>query len=125
MRALQAWSSLRDRPVSPLTGGLINATWRLGDPPVAVLQRLHPIFAPEVNLDIEAITAHVAARGLVTPRVVATDEGALWTVDDDGSCWRVLSWVPGVTHHKLSSPTSRLRSAARLRTIGRSNARPL
>ncbi len=105
MRALQAWSSLFPLPVSPLTGGLINATWRLGDPPVAVLQRLHPIFAPEVNLDIAAITTHVAARGLVTPSVVATDEGALWSVDEDGSCWRVLSWVPGVTHHKLTSPS--------------------
>lgn len=104
MKALDAWSGLRGLPVAPLTGGLINATWRLGEPPVAVVQRLHPIFAPEVNLDIAAVTAHVAARGLVTPRVLPTDDGALWTLDDEGACWRALSWVPGVTHHKLSDP---------------------
>jgi Ser/Thr protein kinase RdoA (MazF antagonist) len=101
MKVLQSWSELSALALTPLAGGLINETWQLGDPPVAVLQRLHPIFAPEVNLDIAAITAHLAAQGLLTPRVIPTDGGALWALDDEGRCWRALSWVPGVTHHKL------------------------
>ncbi len=102
---LRAWTDLRDLPCEVLEGGLINASYRLGDPPVAVVQRLHPVFAPEVNQDIAAITAHVARRGLVTPTVLATDDGALWVLDQQGACWRALSWVPGVTHHKLRDPS--------------------
>ena len=47
-----------------LTGGLINATYvvRDGGAPIAVVQRLHPIFGAQVNLDIEAVTAHLAAK---------------------------------------------------------------
>ncbi len=104
MKQLEPWSALRLLSATPLVGGLINATWRVGDPAVAVVQRLHPIFAPEVNLDIAAITAHVADQGLVTPRVLQTDSGAWWALDDQGACWRALSWVPGVTHHKLEDP---------------------
>ncbi len=98
---MDAWSSLRDQPVAPLAGGLINASWTVGEPPLAVIQRLHPIFAPEVNLDIAAITEHVASRGMATPQVLATDDGALWTLDEEKACWRALSFVPGVTHNAL------------------------
>lgn len=81
----------------PLTGGLINQTFaalRDGEP-VAVLQRLHAIFAPEVNLDIEALTAHLAARALTTPRLLRTGDGAAWVVDPQGQVWRALTWAPG------------------------------
>jgi hypothetical protein len=81
---------------------LINQTWSVGAPPVAVVQRLHPVFGAAVNADIDAVTRHLAAKGMVTPRLLRTDSGALW-VDDEG-CWRALSWVPGLTHHKLSDP---------------------
>ena len=39
-------------------GGLINDTFIVGEPPVAILQRVNPIFEPAVHHDIEAITAH-------------------------------------------------------------------
>ncbi len=96
---VHAWPDLADLPVRPLLGGLINDTYVVGDPPQAVLQRVNPIFPPRVNEDIEAVTAHVAARGLLTPRLLRTGAGALC----EGP-WRMLSWVPGVSHHKLSDP---------------------
>ena len=48
-----------DDRVEPIIGGLINQTYRVtrGQQPIAVLQRLHAIFAPEVNRDLDAITA--------------------------------------------------------------------
>ena len=58
-----AWGwAAPDAEIAPLAGGLINATYavRRGGAPIAVLQRLHPIFAGEVNL---AITVPAAVVG--------------------------------------------------------------
>jgi len=87
---------------SPLTGGLINATYavRSGGQLIAVIQRVHPIFRGEVNLDIDAVTTHLAARGLTTPRLVRTRDQRAW-VEHDGQVWRVLSWVDGTTVHAV------------------------
>jgi Ser/Thr protein kinase RdoA (MazF antagonist) len=68
-----------------------------------VLQRLHPIFAAEVNLDLDAVTAHLAARGMITPRLVATRAGRPWH-EHDGRIWRALSWIDGVTVHAVPGP---------------------
>lgn len=100
---LSAWPALEGLDHRPLSGGLINDTFSVGDPPVAVVQRLHRIFRPEVNLDILAVTAHLAEKGLVTPRLLPTTDG-WWVLDDEGGCWRALSWVPGVTVHALDGP---------------------
>lgn len=92
--------------IAELAGGLINATYavRRGGEPIAVLQRLHPVFGPQVNLDIEAVTAHLASRGLVTPRLVRTLEGRAWH-DHAGRVWRALSWVDGTTVHTVPDPS--------------------
>ena len=91
--------------ITLLPGGLINATYavRQGGEPIAVLQRLHPIFAGEVNVDIDAVTAHLAARGLTTPRLVRTRDGRAWH-DHAGQVWRALSWVDGTTVHAVPDP---------------------
>ncbi|MBK9036467.1 MAG: aminoglycoside phosphotransferase family protein [Myxococcales bacterium] len=91
--------------MTPLTGGLINATFavRRGGAPIAVVQRLHPIFAGEVNLDLEHVTAHLAAGGLATPRLIRTaTDGAAWLTDAELT-WRALTWVDGVAHHAVPS----------------------
>jgi hypothetical protein len=101
---LAAWG-WQAAEVAPLAGGLINATCavRLGGEPVAVIQRLHPVFAGEVNLDIEAITAHLVARGVTTPRLVRTRDGRAWH-DHAGRVWRALSWVDGTTVDAIPDP---------------------
>ena len=101
---IAAWSDLAAHPVEPLAGGLINDTFAVGRPPVAVVQRLHPIFEPRLHLDVEAVTAWIAERGLVTPRLLRTVDGSLWTIDDEERCWRALSWVPGRTVDQLDDP---------------------
>jgi Ser/Thr protein kinase RdoA (MazF antagonist) len=90
--------------VRPLGNGLINQTWAVqqasGDR--FVLQRLHRIFRPEVNTDIDAVTRHLAAKGLVTPRLIRTLAGDLWVVHE-GEVWRALSWVEGIGLDHLES----------------------
>jgi Ser/Thr protein kinase RdoA (MazF antagonist) len=92
--------------IAELTGGLINATYAVqrGGEPIAVLQRLHPVFGAQVNLDIEAVTAHLAARGLITPRLVRTLDGRAWH-EHAGRVWRALSWVDGTTVHAVPDPS--------------------
>jgi len=89
----------------PIEGGLINRTFLVEAPRGRfVLQRLHPIFGAEVHDDIEAVTAHLAARGLhITPRLVRTTDGALFTRLDDG-VWRLQTFVDGLTVHRVDGP---------------------
>lgn len=91
----RAYPGLSVEP-SPFGTGLINLTLRgrLGALEV-VVQRLHPVFAGTVHHDIEAVTAHLAARSFTTPRLVPTADGRLWVDDDEGRPWRVLSYVAG------------------------------
>lgn len=92
------WS---DAALAPLAGGLINTTYavEIGGAPVAVLQRLHKIFAPAVNEDLDAVTTHLAAKGLITPRLVRTRAGEVSV-----GPWRALTWVDGVTVHEVPDP---------------------
>lgn len=102
---LAAYGFSERAAMAPLEGGLINRTYRVEEAGRrAVLQRLHTIFAPSVNLDIAAITEHLAARGLATPRVLPTRDGALWVVDGEGFTWRMLSWLDGRTFNVVEQP---------------------
>ena len=90
--------------LEPLSGGLINATYLVrADEPIAVLQRLHPIFGAEVNLDLEAVTAHLAARGMITPRLIRTLDDRAW-LEHEG-IWRATTFVPGVAVASVPDPT--------------------
>lgn len=99
-----AWGWEADA-IAPIAGGLINATYRVdrGGAPIAVVQKLHPIFGGEVNLDLERVTAHLAAHGLPTPRLVRTRGGDAW-ITVGGDVWRALTWIDGVTYHRVPSP---------------------
>jgi len=87
------------------TSGLINPTWFASSLRGAalVLQRLNPIFPATVNLDIAAVTEHLARKGLLTPRLVPSRFGALW-FEHDGAVWRVLTRIDGVCRDALESP---------------------
>lgn len=95
--------------------GLINRTWfaRSADGQRFVLQRLHPIFPAEVNDDIEAVTAHLARKGLLTPRLVRSKDGNSWYRSADGGIWRVLTYIDGVTRHAIGTP-AQAREAGRV-----------
>lgn len=87
-------------PIEPIAIGLINQTFRVGG---LAIQRLHPIFAGEVNLDIEVITEHLASRAMITPRLVRTRGGGAW-IEHEGAVWRALTWIEGRVHTSLHEP---------------------
>jgi Ser/Thr protein kinase RdoA (MazF antagonist) len=94
--------------------GLINPTWYVrsrGGTPL-VLQRVSSIFPPTVNEDIAAVTEHLAAKGVLTPRLVPTRDGALW-LEHGGAVWRVLTFVDGVNRDAVESP-AQARAAGRV-----------
>lgn len=101
--ACQAWGS-----------GLINQTFRVdaGSAGRFALQRLNRIFDPAINEDIEALTRHLQAKGLSTPRLVPACDGRLWVRHDDAP-WRLLTWIDGVTHDTLAN-AAQARSAGAL-----------
>jgi Ser/Thr protein kinase RdoA (MazF antagonist) len=69
-----------------------------------IVQSVNPIFAKEVQEDIDAVTRHVEAKGLVTPRLLTTREGRLW-IEDSGEIWRAMTFIEGVTRNRLGSAT--------------------
>lgn len=92
-----------------LGDGLINETFLVGSSLIprlsAVLQRVSPLFSRAVHEDIEAITGHLALRGLPTPRLVRSAADTLSVELPAGQgVWRVLTFIPGVSHSRLVLP---------------------
>jgi Ser/Thr protein kinase RdoA (MazF antagonist) len=102
--AVLAAFNLEPRSLVRATSGLMNPTWYASSRRGAavVLQRVNPIFSPEVNVDIAAVTEHLAGKGLLTPRLVPTRDGALW-LEHEG-VWRVLTRIEGVCLDALERP---------------------
>jgi Ser/Thr protein kinase RdoA (MazF antagonist) len=88
--------------LTPLESGLINTSWLalLTDGEQRVLQILNPLFPPWINRDIDAVTQHLADKGLPTPRPITLPDDALWLEAED-AVWRMLSYVPGDTYERL------------------------
>ena len=91
---------------APLGRGLINQTFLVqGRGERFVLQRLAPIFPPEINDNIAAVTRALARAGLATPRLVPARDGRS-SVDlgQDGGVWRLQTYVDGVGFDQVQSP---------------------
>jgi len=113
---LAAWN-LGPTACRPVSAGHINRTFEVDAHGAGfMLQRLSPIFGPEVNLDIEAITAELERQGLLTPRLVRTRADALWHTDPDGGVWRLMTRIAGQTILAASAPAD---CAAAGRLLGR------
>ncbi|MDD9998218.1 MAG: phosphotransferase [Rhodospirillaceae bacterium] len=84
--------------------GLINASWRVDTPSgnSFVLQRVNPMFPPIINKDIDAITRHLRDKGMPTPVIVPTTEGAP-ALQAAGEVWRVLTYLSGVSRDTLEN----------------------
>ena len=103
-RVLDAYG-LRAESLVYMNHGLINRTWRVSTEggSTYALQRLSPILGPEIHEDIEAVTAHIEAAGMATPRLVRTESGHLY-VEHQGQIWRLLTWLDGEFHNRLENP---------------------
>lgn len=88
-----------------ITQGLVNLTLKLTtrDGRHYALQRLHPVFGPGVNHNIERVSLHLAAHGMLTPHLLRTRDDALAVEQHDGR-WRILSWVDGRAFDFLANP---------------------
>lgn len=97
-RIILARYGMADATAVPLGRGLINRTFLVEDASGQrrVLQALNPVFPAIINEDIDQVTAHLAARGLRTPRLVRTLDGTAWAESGD-EVWRMLTFIPGVT----------------------------
>jgi Ser/Thr protein kinase RdoA (MazF antagonist) len=111
-RVLEAFD-LEPKSLARAKSGLMNPTWYACSRGGAalVLQRVNPIFSAHVNIDIAAVTEHLLKKGLVTPRLVPTRDGALW-LEHEG-VWRALTRIDGVCHDALSRATQ-ARAAGRI-----------
>jgi len=113
-RAALAHYGLGDARLGILGGGLINTSLRVDatDGRHCVLQQLHPVFDPAVNLNLDAVTRELARTGLPTPLLLRTLAGAPW-VTIDGRHWRLLSYVDGRSVDAIAEPAL-AREAGRL-----------
>lgn len=113
-QALSAYG-LRAESLEYMDHGLINRTWRMRGENGAsyALQRLSPILGPEIHQDIEAVTAHIAARGMATPRLVPATGGGLY-VERNGGVWRLLTWLEGEFHNRLDNAGQAVQAGALL-----------
>ena len=103
--ALTRFEGAAGARVGPFGRGLIHDTFAVEcEAGLFVLQRVHPVFAPEVHLDIAAVTEHLAAKGITTPRLRATLDGRPWAELDDGTVWRLMTRLPGHTFDAVASP---------------------
>ncbi len=106
--------------VRPFGGGLINRTYLVEAGPVRrVLQWVNPIFPAEIHRNLEAVTAHLEAAGLVTPRLVPTTDGLSCLPLGERDVWRLQTFVEGTSFDVVSS-AAQARAGGRL--IGRFHA---
>lgn len=113
--AVRAAFELEGARLEPISTGWINRTFAAtrADGSRLILQRLHPVFRGEVNLDLDAITRHLEARAMPTPRLLRARDGRAW-VQAEG-VWRALTHLEGRTLSALHPPHAR--AAGRL--VGR------
>ena len=106
---------LRAAALEHIDHGLINRTWRVraSDGESYALQRLSAILSAEIHHDIEAVSAHIAAKGMPTPRLLRTIEGDLCVRREDG-IWRMLTWLEGKFHNRLENAAQAAQAGALL-----------
>ncbi len=104
-QALACYRGLEGAEVETLGGGLINESFliRFGATRY-VLQRVSDIFDPAIHHNILAVTEHLAHHDIETPQLLLTADDEPYATLEDGGCWRLLTHVDGITHHRLPGP---------------------
>jgi aminoglycoside phosphotransferase (APT) family kinase protein len=63
------------------------------------------VFGGTVNLDLDAVTGHLARKGLPTPRLLRTTRAKGAWVEHAGRVWRALTWIDGVAVQRVPDPS--------------------
>ena len=83
--------------IVPLGNGRHNTTFRVESASGSfVLQKMNSSLGLSVMEDIRSVADHLARHGILTPRVIATDTGAL-VQEDSGEKWRLTTYISGST----------------------------
>jgi Ser/Thr protein kinase RdoA (MazF antagonist) len=112
-RALREFAGIEAVAIEPIAGGLIHESYAVQTAGERyALQRVRPLFNPQIHENIRAVVEHLRRKGLCAPELVPTREQG-WLAQSDGSHWRLWTWVPGATFQAASS-AEQVRSASRL-----------
>src|SRR5687767_373073 len=114
-RALAEFPELVRPRAAPLSGGLINQSFAVtAEDGAFVLQRVHPVFAPEVHENIAAVTQQLRRRGEPSPRLLVGRSGKPWADLGPDGIWRVMTRLPGVSFDTIQSAAQARAAAARV-----------
>ncbi len=103
-RALGEFPALRGPSPTPLTGGLINQSFAVtAEDGEYVLQRVHPVFAPEVHENIAVVTQRLRERGEPSPCLLVSRSGRCWADLGPEGIWRVMTRLPGISFDRVRS----------------------
>src|SRR5579872_2985534 len=87
------------RDISRISGGLINHTYRISaDTGDYILQSLGEIFTETTVEDMQKVTLHLKAKGVVTPQLIPTKSGAIYHKGASGHIWRIMTMLHGVVY---------------------------
>lgn len=103
-QALSYYDGMMSADVRPLDGGLINHTFLVTLPNSTryILQRVHPVFGPDVHFDIDAVTRHLQMKQMTTPLLLKTKQDRLWVSELGERPWRVMTFVAGDTFNQVA-----------------------
>jgi len=101
-----------DATAERLSGGLLHRSLRVrSGGRDYVLQRVSPVFAPEIHANIQAVTRHLQRSGLRAAELLPTSEGRPFLELGEGGRWRLMPDLGGV-------PFARVQSLAQARSAG-------
>lgn len=105
--------------IAPLGRGLINETFSLdAGGRRYVLQRINRAVFPDpeqIMVNLQVLDEHLVAQadaGLHLPELISTRDGALCLRDDEGECWRLMTFIPNAV------TLERLADVAQAREVG-------
>ena len=107
--------------IRPITKGLMHTTLEVeADAGRFIFQRLHhKLSTAEIIDDYEAVTAHLALKGLPSPRLIRCADGQPVAVDGEDRWWRLSTFIEGHTPTRVDHP-DQAREGARM--LGRFHA---
>ncbi len=88
--------------ISPILSGHINTTYRVkAESGKYILQLLGKVFDEATVRDMERVTAHLAHKGVIAPRIIHTNDGALFHKEAPGKVWRLTTFIEGDIYENL------------------------